>query len=485
MYLIKGGLIRTGTGGQAAYERRDILVEENRIQFIAPQIAAPEAEIIDADGFLIIPGLINSHLHSHDNFNKAWLENLPLELWMPAVRPFFSGVKHTPRQVYYRTLLGAAEMIRTGTTTVMDDVLLNSLTDECCMAAIVQAYEDIGIRAVVCPHTKNIPMDQTIPYAQEYFTEEMRQAINVPVPEESEILRFLESQIKKFNGGNKRVTVGLSASAPQRCSVPLLEGIQSLSKQYHVPVSSHMLETYVQKCTGPAFYGKSLVQYLYDLGLMDERLVLVHCNWISEDDLHLIEKCGSKAIHNPLCNLRMGSGIAPVYDMLQSLPVGIGTDNISASDCANLFESMKTGCLISKIRTPDYRHWLTAGQMIDMATVNGASCLCMEDEIGALKEGMKADLVMLDMNNAHYAMAADYDMALVYSENGSAVNTVMVDGEFILRGGRFQQFNERDLFDALKGIREDILQEHRLSRQECAEVMEVFDRCYQKCNEER
>ena len=204
------------------------------------------------------------------------------------------------------------------------------------------------------------------------------------------------------------------------------------------------------------------------------------------DFLELVDwESRSKAIHNPLCNLRMGSGIAPVYDMLRSFPVGIGTDNISASDCANLFESMKTGCLISKIRTPDYRRWLTAGQMVDMATANGASCLCMEDEIGVLEEGRKADLVMLEMNNAHYAMAADYDMALVYSENGSAVDTVMVDGEFILRGGRFQQFNESDMFDALKEIRENILQEHRLSGQECAEVMEVFDRCYQKCNEER
>ena len=487
MYLIKGGLTRLTSfpGCESRYVKTDILISGNTITKIAADIDEKDAVVIDASDKIVIPGLVNAHLHSHDNFNKAWLENMPLEIWMPVVRPFFSGVRHTPDQVYYRTILGAMEMLHSGTTSVMDDVLLNGITDEECLDAIVRAYEDIGMRAVVCPHTKNITMEKTIPYADELFTDRMKEAICVSFPPEEDIIGFMEDSMNRYNRTDALATVGLSISAPMRSTQKMMEGFRDLSLKYNVPVSCHMLETYVQKCTGPMFFGKTLVRYMYDLGLLNENMVLIHCNWITEKDLKLMENSGCTAVHNPACNLRMGSGVAPIREMLEKIPVGLGTDNMSANDSANIFDAMKIGCLISKLRTPDYTRWLTAKDMFRMETFNGSRCLKKEQETGIIAEGMKADITILNAENEQYVMSDDPDMVMTYSENGSSVDTVIVDGKIVLQDGRLVTIDEKSVLEHLKEIRKEIRKEHDLAWKESEGVKEIFAKCYKRCNSTR
>ena len=486
MLLIKNGIVRRKDNGSVRYEKSDILVDCGCITDIKPSIEClPGMDCFDASGKLIIPGLVNAHIHSHDNFNRGWLDNMPLETWMAAVRPFYSGLKHTPEQIYYRTLLGACEMLKTGTTAVMDDVLLNGIVDEQSLAVVVKAYEDIGMRAVVLPHIKNITMENTIPYARELFTEEMKAAVQAAYPPEEDIIAFMERMIQKYNGKDRTVTVGLSISAAQRSTVKLMHGFRDLSLKYNVPVACHMLETYVQKQTGPAFYGKTLVEYMDSLDLLNGNMVLIHCNWVTEHDMELMERHGCSAVHNPACNLKMGSGIAPVYQLLKKVSMGLGTDNISANDCANLFEAMKLGALLSKIRTPEFNQWLSAEQAMDMGTVYSSRCLCKQEEIGSLEVGKRADLTLLNMNNAHYVMADDYDKAIVYGENGAAVDTVFVDGEAVVKHGRLTKMDEDKLFETLAEMREDILKEHALALKESPVAVGVFEQCYRKCNEAR
>lgn len=482
MLLIKNGTVRLKKNGRTRYEQADILIAGNTIQEIEPSISCPQAAVLDANDHLVIPGLVNCHIHSHDNFNRAWLDNMPLETWMAVVRPFFSGVRHTPEQVYYRTMLGAIEMLRTGTTAVMDDVLLNSILDEKSLKMVMKAYEDIGMRAVVLPHTKNIAMEKTIPYAEELFTDRMKKATNISYPTEETILGFMEENIQSYNRSDRIVTMGLSSSAPQRSTVKLMRGFQALAQKYEVPVACHVLETYVQKRTGDLFYGKSLVKYLADLKLLDQNLVLIHCNWINHEDMELIQRSGSQVVHNPACNMKMGSGIAPVYDMIQRFPVGLGTDNISANDSANLFEAMKLGALLSKIRTPEFRHWLNAEDVVDMATLSGSRCLRKEAEIGTLEVGKKADIALLSMRNERLVMAADYDKALVYGENANSVDTVLVDGKIVVKAGKLTNIDEEQLFETLHQIKTGILTEHSLALQECVGVTDVFEQCYRLCN---
>lgn len=485
MFLIKNGTVRRIMNGRVQYQQEDILVENNLIKKMGRNIVCEQATVINAENKLVIPGLINCHIHSHDNFNRAWLDNVPLEIWMPMVRPFYNGVRHTPEQVYYRTILGAVEMLHTGTTAVMDDVILNSILDNECLEMVIKAYEDIGIRAVVAPHTKNIPMEKTIPYAEELFTEKMKEATNIAYPKEAEILEFMDRNLQKYNQAGRTVTMGLSSSAPQRSTPELMNGLKELSLRYHVPVSCHVLETYVQKQTGDLFYGKSLVKYLEELDLLNSNIVLIHCNWVDEADMEIIKKYDSKTVHNPVCNMKMGSGIAPVYEMVHNFPVGLGTDNISANDSANIFEAMKACGLLNKIHDPDFRNWVDAETIVNMATSFGSKCLRKENEIGSLEEGKKADIVLLEMNNEHFVMAADYDKALVYGESGSSVDTVLVDGRIVLKNGKLVNMDEEKIFSNLRQIRDTILAEHKLAYKESENVTEIFEQCYRRCNQSR
>lgn len=480
--VIRNGTVRIGE----RYLKRDLVIRGQYILECAETIECRDQDaVIDAGRCLVIPGLINSHLHSHDNFNKAYDENSPLEIWMPLIRPFFSGVRHTPREIYLRTMIGAIEMLKSGTTAVMDDVLLNHVTDEENLRMVMQAYNDIGMRAVVCPHIKNIPMEKTIPYAEDFFTPEMKKATNVRFPSEAEILDYLEKQIREYNDGERSVTVGLSASAPQRCTIPLLQGMKELSEKYDVPLVSHVLETYVQKKTGDLFYGKSLVEYLADNDLLYPNLVLIHCNWVNDKDISLIRDKGCRVVHNPASNMKMGSGIAPVRKMKSVIPVGLGTDNISANDSANMFESMKLGCLLNKISSPDYRQWLRAADYLEMATSGGSRCILQGKELGAVEEGMKADLVILRSDNERMICASDFDKCLVYAENGRSVDTVLVDGEVVVAGGKLTKVDEDELFQEIGVLRSMIGKEHALAEKECVGITEVFARCYWECNKDR
>lgn len=481
MLCIKNGITRLKTNKEVVYQKTDILIEGNRIIQIKPEIDIAHVQTIDASGMLVIPGLINSHLHSHDNFNKGWLDNLPLEIWMAVVRPFFTGIHHTPQQVYLRTLLGATEMLHSGVTTVMDDVILNGVTDQESLDMIIKAYQDIGIRAIVSPHTKNIPMEKTIPYADKLFTSEMKKATAGPFPEEKEILDFFEKNLDKYADSSYRVSLGLSDSAPQRCTLSLMRGVKELAQRYSVPVSCHVLETYVQKCTGELFYGKSLVQYLYDFGLLDENFVLIHCNWVSEEDISLIRLAGSKAVHNPVCNMKMGSGIAPVHHMLKNFPVGLGTDNISANDNANIFEAMKIGALLSKIKTADYKQWIGAEDVVNMATEFGGLCVGQAD-LGSLEEGKKADITILDLKNEQFLLGNDYDKHLAYTSCDKYVRCVIVDGRIVMKDGSLTMIDQKLLYDRLKEIQSVIDEEHRLALQESKDLIHIFEECYLRCN---
>ena len=155
-----------------------------------------------------------------------------------------------------------------------------------------------------------------------------------------------------------------------------------------MPVVVHVLETKVQAITGRHFYGKSIVAHMQDLGLLTPLTVLVHCVWVNDHDIELISKAGASVVHNPLSNLKLGSGIAPIGKMLEAgINVGIGTDNHNASDTANLFEAIKAAALIHKVSDPEYNHWIGAKEALHMATWGGARCGGLSEETGKIEVG--------------------------------------------------------------------------------------------------
>ena len=284
-YLIKDGLVLSSKISNGFYKSH-VLIEDDVISYIGQSIPATQVDrVIEAKDCLVIPGLVNAHLHSADHFNKGKFDNLPLELWMPLLRPFYSGIGISKDDIYLRTLFGCIEMLKTGTTCIIDDVVQSPFDDEEKLDAIMQAYKKAGIRAYVTTHVSDKSIEDTIPYLKEQFS---YYNINAPQPSDTEdIISYVESKLKKYNVNGAVQKYAVAPSGPQRCTDELLVSLSNLSLKYKVPAVCHTLETYVQKKTGDYFYNKTLVKRLYDLKAINQYSNLIHCVWVTDEDIEL------------------------------------------------------------------------------------------------------------------------------------------------------------------------------------------------------
>ena len=463
----------------------DVVIDGNKIVALGNDLDSKQLKIekvLSAQNKLIIPGLINAHLHSHDRFDKGRFDNLPLEVWMALYNPPTAGRDWTARECYLRTILGCIEMIKSGTTTVIDDLHSGFPLSPACLDAVFQAYQDIGMRAQVTIAYADKPYYQTIPFLEELLPQHLK-----PAPELSaeaihdSVLTLWRDFAKRWKG---RVQFILSPSGPQRCTDGFLRKVWGLSEEYNLPVVVHVLETKVQAITGRHFFGKSIVAHLQDLGLLTPLTALVHCVWVNDHDIELIAKAGSSVIHNPLSNLKLGSGVAPVGKMLEAgINVGLGTDNHNASDTANLFEAMKAAALIHKVSNHEYNKWIGAKEAFHMATQGGAFCGGLSEETGKVEIGKKADLVLLDLKALSFFPKNNLLNQLVFSENGTAVDTVIVDGNILMEGRRLISVDEEKLLQELEERIEEIQKKINKGIPDGRELEPFFREAYYRCIE--
>ena len=229
------------------------------------------------------------------------------------------------------------------------------------------------------------------------------------------------------------------------CSDDFWIACRDLARDYDVRVQTHLAETKVQAVLGVKKYGKGLTAHLADLGLLDERFSAAHAIWIDADDIKRLADAGCGAVHNPASNLRIGSGIAPVRMMLAAgLRVGIGTDATNTSDGQNMYEVTQLAALLSRVTTPDYGRWLSVEEAMRMATTGSAGILGFSD-IGRLVPGYKADIVFLDLSHITYVPLRAPLLQVAFAESGAAVDSVMIDGAFVLRAGRLLTIDEQKL----------------------------------------
>ncbi|WP_240842539.1 amidohydrolase family protein [Acidaminobacter sp. JC074] len=437
--------------------------------------------IIDATDKLVMPGLVNAHLHSHDHFNKGAVDNLPLEIYLMYLRPFYSGIQTTPEEIYYRTLYGCIEMIKTGTTSIMDDVIINPLLEEAHLDAVMRAYQDAGLRGYVAGHVLNIPIDKTIPYLDQSVDENLKMKINRDYPPVEEIIAYFEKHIAKYR--DKLMKFTIAPSGPQRCTLELLKGAKYLSEKYDVPAVSHILESKMQKYAGDYLFGKTLIEYLFEHDLLYPNLCSVHSVWVTERDIELLSHAGCSVIHNPASNLKLGSGIAPIEKFLSlNMNVSLGTDNISANDTINMFESMKLTGLIHKTKNINYNNWLGHKEAFRMATIEGGKCI--KEDIGAIEVGKKADLLILDTFNERMMPSQDPVKNLVYAENGASVEMVIVDGK-IIYDGEIKTFDERLVLEKIRTLSDHINKVYIQSADQAGEIHNAMDIAYRRCLEEK
>ncbi|MEM9357490.1 MAG: amidohydrolase family protein, partial [Pseudomonadota bacterium] len=220
-----------------------------------------------------------------------------------------------------------------------------------------------------------------------------------------------------------------------------------------VPFHTHIVETKVQGVTGPEFYGKTLIQYLHDLGILGPNVAIAHSIWVTDQDIELMGDAGASIIHNAISNQKLGAGIAPFRKLLNGgVNVALGSDGICSNDTPRMFDVMRAAALMHKVATPNYDHWPMAEEILAAATISGAKSAMIGDEVGSLEVGKKADIVLLDMGTINFTPMNDICKHLIYCENGSSVRTVFVNGEAMVEDGKLTRINEEELLAELRDL---------------------------------
>ncbi len=392
-------------------QNADILVENDRIAGIGPRGSLNDAgaEIIDGRGKVALPGLINSHTHAAMTLLRGYADDLPLQEWLETkIWPREAFIKDG--DVYDGTLLAAAEMIKGGTTCFAD---MYFYADE-----IARAAMDCGIRASVC----GVILGQ-LPTAEEDF---------------AKAADFVETWREK----DERVTAMFGPHSLYTCGMDILAKVAEQAKRFGVVVHTHLLETKIERDDIVRLNGKQPFEVLKETGLLELPLLAAHSIYLNDEETDMAAASPFTAVHTPGSNLKLASGIAPVWDFLQhDIAVALGTDGAASNNNLDMFEEMRLAALIHKVDKFDAT-MVSAYQALYMATRGGARAVGLEKELGQLTPGFKADIILVDNNNPHMTPQHNVVANLVYSAGAADVTHTMVDGRWLMRDRTLESMDE-------------------------------------------
>jgi 5-methylthioadenosine/S-adenosylhomocysteine deaminase len=441
----------------------DILIEGQHIKAIGTGIvAAPDATVIDASGKLVMPGLVNAHTHSSETFFRGRYEKMPLEIWLLYTYPLLMGPVIEPRLLYLRSLLLAMESLKNGVTMLSDCFFDPPAHELDRLGTVFRAYEDAGIRANVSSGVMNIHTLDALPYAREVMPVDLQSKLSFDPPiTAAAYIDYCHAAIDAFDGRAGRMKFMVAPSAPQRCTPDLLTACYDLATAKGLPFHTHVLETITQAVTGPELYGKSLVRYMADLGILGRNTTIAHSVWVDDEDMALLGAASCSVAHNAISNQKLGAGVAPVRRLMDAgVTLALGTDGVSSNDTARIFDVMRVAALLHSAAGPNYDQWLSASEILQAATLGGARSVLLEDVTGSLEAGKAADLIMLDLGAYPFTPVNDIAKHLVYCENGSSIELVMVNGEIVMRDGRLTRIDEVAILAEIRETVPAYLTEH-------------------------
>lgn len=487
--LIRGATVLAmgGPNGRTPFSG-DVLIEGDVIAAIGPKLEAPEgATVIDGTDRLVMPGLVNAHLHSAEALFKGRYDNLPLELWMLYSYPILGTKPLSDRLIYLRSMLVAMESLRTGVTCLTDDLYEAPRQSVDQLGAAMQAYDDVGIRATVSGHIMDRNFLHSIPYSAEHVPQALQDEVaKLTPPTADEYVAFAKEAHARFHGRSGRLRFMVAPSAPQRCTPELMQAANELALEWKVPFHTHIVETKVQGVTGPALYGKTLMAYMRDLGLMHPGVTIAHSIWVTRDDIALMGEAGVSIVHNIISNQKLGAGIAPVRELLEAgVNVALGSDGICSNDTPRMFDVMKACGLAAKMTSQDYARWLDAGEVLHACTLAGAKSAMIDHETGSLEVGKKADLLILDMTTENFSPFNDVKNHLVYCENGGSIEKVFVNGEIVAENGRLTKVNQAEILAELRALMPEFNVYHAGVEAKNKAFEPAFHQIYQRCNAQR
>ena len=412
--LIKNATILNPLGnGKTEEKTSDLLIVEDKIAEISNDIDESNAEkLIDATDKILMPGLVNTHTHISMSLLRGIADDLELDTWLnDHIWPMEA---HLNREYcYIGALLGAAEMIKSGTTTFSDMYFY--------MDGVAQAVEEIGMRSVLS-------------YGMiDFGIEEKR---------ENEFKENISLIKNHHNTADGRITTMFGPHSIYTASVDLLERVRKEADKYKVGIHIHMNETMkeINDCK-ENHQNKRPFELLDDIGILGPDIVAAHCVWLDQNEIDLIKKYDVKVSHNPCSNMKLASGASPIGELLkQNICVGLGTDGASSNNNLDMFDEMKFAALLQKVSTLNPK-LATSDEVINMATYNGAKALGID--AGSIEVGKKADLILVDANQPNMTpMSNAISSNLVYSASGSNVDTTICNGKILMENRKLLTVDE-------------------------------------------
>lgn len=407
-------------------KKGSIAFEGDRICYVGPTPLNLDTydKVIKAEGKAVLPGLINTHGHAAMSLLRGFADDLPLKEWLETKVWPMEG-RFGAEQVKWGTYLAVLEMLKTGTTCFVD------MYDH--MDQVGQVAEESGIRAVLC-----------------------RGVIGLCSPEEqksklSEAVGFA----REWNGAaSGRITTMMAPHAPYTCPPAYISRIVDKAAELNVPIHIHMSETQREVEQNVREYGMRPVAHLKHIGVFERPTLVAHAVHLTGEELDVLQEYQVKVSHNPGSNLKLGSGIAPVPQMLKrGIDVSLGTDSAASNNNLDMFEEMRLAALIHKGASMDPLA-VPAESALKMATISGAKAVFLGERTGSLEIGKKADFIMVNMNRPHLQPSHDVVSHLVYSAYGLDVSDVYVDGKLLVQDGQCLTLDEEKImYEANRAIR--------------------------------
>ncbi len=403
---IRNGIILTMDDDMRVLNPGSVGISGDEIKYVGKEDCKGEIEI-DARGCVVIPGLVNCHTHSPMTLFRNAVEDQPLEKWLKEyVWPVEARLK--PEHVRAGARLAAAEMALSGTTCFNDMYFF--------MEEVAKAAAEIGIRAVLSEGLVELFSDRA----------------------SEEVLRRGVSFAEKYHGWKGLVYAMLGPHAEYSCGLEFLRRVREEADRLGVGIHIHVAEVKPPVDEFVKKYGKTPVKAFDEIGFLKSDVVIAHGIYLTDEDLEIIRNRGAAIAYNPVSNMKLASGAARVDEMLRlGIKVGLGTDGPGSNNTLDMLQDMKFAALLQKLKYMNPRS-LPAKAVVRMATRGGAEALNLDNLIGSIEVGKKADITIIDTRKIRYLPVRDPYTALAYCSSGSDVKDVIVNGRIIVRDGELQ-----------------------------------------------
>ena len=416
--LIKGGTIVTMDANDSVV-RGDLLIRDGRIAEIDEKIGSDADETIDATGGVVLPGFVQTHIHLCQTLFRGAADDLALIDWLKK-RVWPMEAAHTKESIRASARLGIAELIKGGTTCALTMETVRH-TEE-----VLRVVDESGFRATVgkCMMDKGDDVPRAL---HEETAASIRESVAL---------------IEQWHGrGGGRIRCCFAPRFAISCTRELLSEVSELARKHKVMIHTHSSENKNECEIVEAETGRRNVAYLDSLGISGAHVLLAHCIHLDTEEMETLSRTKTNVAHCPSSNLKLGSGLARVAEMLaRKIPVSLGADGAACNNRLDMFTEMRTAALLQKLaHGPEV---LSAAQVLRMATIDGARALGLDNGIGSLEVGKRADVIVVDLNQLHSSPKQDVISSLVYSAQPSDVRVTIIDGRVVMRDGGLMTMDE-------------------------------------------